>query len=113
MHIAILTNEYPPHIYGGAGVHVDYLTRELARLDGGRHTLKILCFGEQRESSAHQSVQGVAPDFEFPCQDRRYLKLMDTLFRNLLMTGSLKEVDLVHCHTWYPGRPSSWGPATR
>jgi starch synthase len=101
MHIAILTNEYPPHIYGGAGVHVDYLTRELARLDGGRHTLKILCFGEQRESSAHQSVQGVAPDFEFPCQDRRYLKLMDTLFRNLLMTGSLKGVDLVHCHTWY------------
>ena len=34
MHIAILTNEYPPHVYGGAGVHVEYLTRELARLDG-------------------------------------------------------------------------------
>jgi starch synthase len=101
MHIAILTNEYPPHIYGGAGVHVDYLTRELARLDGGRHSLKILCFGEQHESSANQWVQGVAPDFEFPCQDRRHLKLMDTLFRNLLMTGSLQDVDLVHCHTWY------------
>jgi starch synthase len=101
MHIAILTNEYPPHIYGGAGVHVDYLTRELARLDGGRHTLKILCFGEQRQSTANQWVQGVSPDFEFPCQERRDLKLMDTLYRNLLMTGSLKDADLVHCHTWY------------
>ena len=35
MRIAILTNEYPPYVYGGAGVHVEYLTRELARLDDG------------------------------------------------------------------------------
>jgi hypothetical protein len=32
MRIGILTNEYPPHVYGGAGVHVEYLTRELAAL---------------------------------------------------------------------------------
>ena len=37
MRIAILTNEYPPHVYGGAGVHVEYLTRELAALEDGRH----------------------------------------------------------------------------
>ena len=37
MRIGILTNEYPPHVYGGAGVHVEYLTRELAALDDGRH----------------------------------------------------------------------------
>ena len=35
MDIAILTNEYPPNVYGGAGVHVEYLTRELARLENG------------------------------------------------------------------------------
>jgi alpha-maltose-1-phosphate synthase len=35
MRISILTNEYPPHVYGGAGVHVEYLTRELARADNG------------------------------------------------------------------------------
>ncbi len=33
MRIALLTNEYPPHVYGGAGVHVEYLARELARLE--------------------------------------------------------------------------------
>jgi glycogen synthase len=101
MKIAILTNEYPPHIYGGAGVHVDYLTRELARLEGKRHALKILCFGEQRQSSGNLEVQGVTPEVEFPFQDRRYFRLLDTLFRNLMMTGALQDVDLIHCHTWY------------
>ena len=47
MRIAILTNEYPPHIYGGAGVHVEYLTRELAKVEDGNHSIEILCFGEQ------------------------------------------------------------------
>ena len=51
MRIAILTNEYPPNVYGGAGVHVEYLTRELATLDGGRHHVQVLCFGNQRERS--------------------------------------------------------------
>jgi hypothetical protein len=37
MKISMLTNEYPPYVYGGAGVHVEYLTRELAALDGGHH----------------------------------------------------------------------------
>ena len=101
MKIAILTNEYPPHIYGGAGVHVQYLTRELARLDGRRHTVKVLCFGDQRETLANETVTGVTPEFEFPFQEPRYRRLLDTLFRNLIMTGSLTGVDLIHCHTWY------------
>ena len=48
MKIVILTNEYPPYVYGGAGVHVEYLTRELAKLDDGRHEIQIKCFGDQR-----------------------------------------------------------------
>ena len=48
MRIAILTNEYPPYVYGGAGVHVEYLTRELAALDDGRHHVRVLSFGDQR-----------------------------------------------------------------
>ena len=59
MRIAILTNEYPPHIYGGAGVHVDYLTRELAKLsDGSKCSLRILCFGDQDQESHHIKVKG-------------------------------------------------------
>ena len=61
MNIAILTNEYPPHVYGGAGVHVEYLTRELAALDDGRHTVQVLCFGEQREDRGNLQVRGVRP----------------------------------------------------
>jgi starch synthase len=101
MKIAILTNEYPPHIYGGAGVHVSYLTRELARLDAHRHTVKVLCFGDQRQNLDHLSVTGVTAAFEFPFQEPRNRRLLDTLFRNLIMTGSLAGVDLIHCHTWY------------
>ena len=46
MRIGILTNEYPPNVYGGAGVHVEYLTRELAALEEGRHFVRVLCFGD-------------------------------------------------------------------
>jgi starch synthase len=101
MRIAVLTNEYPPHIYGGAGVHVQYLTSELAALDGGRHQIDVLCFGEQKETNVNIRVQGIQVDFPFPFQEPRNKKLLDTIFRNVLMTGTLKEVDLIHCHTWY------------
>jgi len=101
MRIAILTNEYPPHIYGGAGVHVEYLTRELTRLDNGEHTIAVLSFGEQSIHDGNLSVQGVRPHFTLPCQDPRQQKFMDTLARDLLMTGTLGAVDVIHCHTWY------------
>jgi starch synthase len=99
--IALLTNEYPPHIYGGAGVHVQFLSAELARQNGGKHRVTVYCFGEQSEHSDHTTVEGVHLDFDFPSQDVRHRKLLDALFRNILIVGSLKEADIVHCHTWY------------
>ena len=101
MKIVLLTNEYPPHIYGGAGVHVEYLSRDLARLEGGKHDIQIFCFGEQREHFGNVSVEGIRLAFEFPFQDLRHQKLLDTFFRNLVMAGSIHEADIVHCHTWY------------
>jgi alpha-maltose-1-phosphate synthase len=101
MKIILLTNEYPPHVYGGAGVHVEYLSRELARLEEGKHDLQIICFGEQREHSGNVTVEGVTLAANFLSLDLRHPKLLDTLFRNILMTGSVKDADLVHCHTWY------------
>jgi glycogen synthase len=101
MKIAILTNEYPPHIYGGAGVHVEYLTRELAALEERKHSVQVLCFGDQKESSGNLTVEGIQPDSKFPLQELQHPKLMDTLLRNLIMSGKLAQADLVHCHTWY------------
>jgi len=101
MRIAILTNEYPPHVYGGAGVHVEYLTRELARVEAGNHSVEILCFGDQKERDGNLTVRGIQPRFALPSQDPRHKKFMDTMLRNLEMAGMLGGVDVVHCHTWY------------
>jgi glycogen synthase len=101
MKIAILTNEYPPNVYGGAGVHVEYLTRELAKLDDGAHEIEVLCFGEQDEDRGNLTVRGVEPDFELPRQDERHAKFMDAMARDLIMAGSVADADIIHGHTWY------------
>jgi glycogen synthase len=101
MKIGILTNEYPPNVYGGAGVHVEYLTRELAALDGGRHSVQVLCFGDQREVRGSLQVEGVQPPVELAAQEPRHTKLFATLLQDLVMSGKLADIDIVHCHTWY------------
>jgi glycogen synthase len=101
MRIGILTNEFPPHVYGGAGVHVEYLTRELAALDGGRHQVRVLCFGDQRLESPSLSVQGVQPPAAVAARDPRHAKFFSTMLQDLAMSGALADVDVVHCHTWY------------
>jgi glycogen synthase len=98
MNILLLTNEYPPNIYGGAGVHVDHLTRELQRIENNGHRLQIFSFGDQHIADKNISVKGI------PGTDTRNLqpaKIIDTLYRNLTMTGSARGADIVHCHTWY------------
>jgi starch synthase len=99
--IGILTNEYPPNVYGGAGVHVEYLTRELAALDNGRHTVEVVSFGTQREDRGSLHVRGVQPPIDLPARDPRHAKLFATFLQDLVMSGTLPDVDVVHCHTWY------------
>jgi glycogen synthase len=101
MKILMITNEYPPHIYGGAGVHVDYLCRELVRLDGARHQLQVLCFGDQRETGTNFSVTGIAGMPELFRQAGANGKVIDVLGRNIAVTGLAASADVVHCHTWY------------
>jgi len=101
MKIAILTNEYPPNIYGGAGVHVEYLTRELTRIDEGRLNVRVLCFGDQSLDDGKLKVQGVQPEMTIPFHKPPHKKFMDTMLRDLHMAGLADDVDVVHCHTWY------------
>jgi len=101
MKIGILTNEYPPNVYGGAGVSVEYLTDELCKLDQRRHAVKVLCFGEQKEQRDNLSVSGVQPAQDFHTIDPRHRKFLETMLNDLVMAGEMADVDIVHCHTWY------------
>ncbi len=101
MHIALLTNEYPPNVYGGAGVHVEYLSRELARLDGREHSVEVLSFGDQREERENLRVRGVQPAGKLEARDPRHARLLEALMRDLAMAGLVDAPDIVHCHTWY------------
>ncbi len=101
MNIALLSNEYPPNVYGGAGVHVEFLARELAALDGGAHHVRVLCFGEQREGTSPLTVQGIHAKADLPHQDPRHERFFATMLQNLAMSGTLADIDVVHCHTWY------------
>ena len=76
MRIGILTNEYPPHVYGGAGVHVEYLTRELSTIEEGRHFVRVLCFGDQAERAPTLLVDGVQAPITIAAQDPRHVKLL-------------------------------------
>jgi alpha-maltose-1-phosphate synthase len=101
MKIGILTNEYPPNVYGGAGVHVEYLTEELRKADAGSHSVKVLCFGNQDQQMRNFSVHGVQPSYDLPTVDIRHKKFLETLLNDLAMAGEMSEIDIVHCHTWY------------
>ncbi|MEE4362483.1 MAG: glycogen synthase [Desulfotignum sp.] len=100
MKTLILTNEYPPHIYGGAGVHVDHLVREMSALSSGTDFFDVLCFGDQKQSDPHLRVSGV-PEIPSAVSGRQRPKLGDTLVRNAVMTGTANRADVIHCHTWY------------
>jgi len=93
----ILTNEYPPHIYGGAGVHVEFLSRELARL----MEVEVRAFGEQHSDEGHLRVRGYGLDdrgFTAP----PYLRpVFGALSRNIAFAATDVDADVVHSHTWY------------
>lgn len=94
MRIALLTREYPPEIYGGAGVHVEYLGRELKRLV----ELSVYCFGKAR------TAPEVAGSFDFwdgLSGSEPHQAALRTLAVNLQMSAALAGADLVHSHTWY------------
>src|SRR5439155_4433977 len=101
MHITLFNNEYPPNVYGGAGVHVEYLSRELARAEQGAHHVDVLCFGDQHETRGNLRVRGIGAPEPLEAQDPRHARLLDAFARNLAMVGAAESPDIIHCHTWY------------
>jgi glycogen synthase len=94
----LLTNEYPPHVYGGAGVHVDYLSRELARLI----EVEVRCFGDQDVDAGRLRVRGYPGAGDAVAATPRELRSpLDALARCVAFAAAPIEADVVHCHTWY------------
>jgi len=93
----MLTNEYPPHVYGGAGVHVEYLVRELTRT----MDVEVRCFGEQYEQEGNLTVRGFGFDGSgFDCP-KALRPVFATVQRDAAFAAAGTDADLVHVHTWY------------
>jgi glycogen synthase len=96
--VALFTNEYPPNIYGGAGVHAEYLARELSRLV----PVEVRCFGAQNIADPQLRVKGYAPWSEAKQNtDPRFGGALDAMYRSLSMAKDNLDASVVHCHTWY------------
>jgi alpha-maltose-1-phosphate synthase len=93
MRVGLLTREYPPEVYGGAGVHVEYLGRELAR----REELTVHCWGAERDDpsvTAHRAFDALAGSAP-------HLAALQAMSIDLAMTAAVEGAELVHSHTWY------------
>ena len=96
MRAAILTREFPPDVYGGAGVHVDFLVRELRRL----LDVDVHCMGEPREgATAHSENDPRLTDANSS------LRILST---DLAMAAGVAGADVVHSHTWYANMAGHW-----
>ena len=98
MKIALYSNEFPPNIYGGAGVHIDFLSQELSQLA----QVEVRCFGTQSEHSGNMQVQGITSSLtKMEDPTNAHLKMFHNLSKNVEMAQATPEADIVHCHTWY------------
>lgn len=93
-----MTREYPPNVYGGAGVHVEYLSRELAK----KIEVEVHCWGDQFSDQGNLHVRGAQP---WPAltngTQEKFKTALETFSLNLLQMTSIATIDIVHTHTWY------------
>ncbi len=97
MKALFLTNEYPPNIYGGAGVHVDYLSRELAKI----MDVEVRCFGDQDVEQPHLKVKGFGVDVASFRSPKNLNSVFGAIRRCTDFNTAGIDADVVHCHTWY------------
>ncbi len=98
MKVQFFTREYPPYVYGGAGVHVEYLAAELSEL----MDVDVRCFGDQDESSDRLSIKGFPYDNPvFEETDGKLKGVLQTLSTCIHLNADEVDADIVHCHTWY------------
>jgi alpha-maltose-1-phosphate synthase len=109
MRVGLMTREYPPYVYGGAGVHVEYLSRELAR------TIEVDVYAWGDAPDPDGLPQHLEPHrnpnlqvhFEQPWPlisrgtQAKFRTALEALSLNLLQNLHLDTLDIIHTHTWY------------
>jgi len=111
MRVGLMTREYPPYVYGGAGVHVEYLSRELAKTI----EVEVHAWGNTPD---HDGLKALPDDcepenlkldihFENPWPlishgtNAKFKGALEALSLNLLQNLHLDKLDIIHTHTWY------------
>jgi starch synthase len=98
MRVGLFTREYPPEVYGGAGVHVDYLSRELAK----EVEVEVHCWGRQHSDHGNLHIRGAEPWTEITEGTvGKFKGALEAFSLNLTQIKALKGIDIVHTHTWY------------
>ena len=98
MRVGLFTREYPPLVYGGAGVHVDYLSRELAK----EIEVEVHCWGPQHADDGNLHVRGAEPWAEISNgTEGKFKGALEAFSLNLTQIKALEGIDVVHTHTWY------------
>jgi glycogen synthase len=96
--VVFMTREYPPRIYGGAGVHVEHLVRAMSK----RAQVQVHCFGERPAVEGNPQVVGhPEPDPLFVDNPDPAAGALQALATCLRFNARPPEADVVHCHTWY------------
>ncbi|MBI1735576.1 MAG: glycogen synthase [Candidatus Rokubacteria bacterium] len=106
MKALLLTREYPPHIYGGAGVVVDQLSQALAR----RMAVEVRCFGDRAPRTDGIGVRGYTPWDRLRAgkDGPRFAPALETLSIGLAMARDPVDADVAHAHTWYADMAGVW-----
>jgi alpha-maltose-1-phosphate synthase len=101
-----ITREYPPHIYGGAGVVVDQLTQALKK----RMDVEVRCFGEREPTQDGVVVRGYTPWERLKAgpDGPRFAPALETLSIGLAMARDPVDADVAHAHTWYADMAGVW-----
>lgn len=98
MKVLFYTREFPPYVYGGAGVHVEYLANELSKL----MQIEVRSFGDQQVNDESLTVHGFPYDIDdFDQVDPKLEAVFKTLNTGLQMHRAPIDANVVHCHTWY------------
>jgi len=98
LRVGLFTREYPPQIYGGAGVHIDYLSRELAR----HIEVEVHCWGPQDSDSGNLHIRGQEPWADITNgAEGKFKAALEAFSLNLTQVKDLDGIDIAHTHTWY------------